>query len=112
MLRRLRRLRALVGGKNPSAQSLYAVYLIDEWATLYSQASDAKEQREVLTRFAKIAGLSFEETLSRREQMESQVAQIQALSASDEVRVLGEAGSYPDWLLSLMASEFGVAQAM
>lgn len=112
MLRRLRRLRALVGGKNPSAQSLYAVYLIDEWATLYRQASDSKEQREVLTRFAKTAGLSFEETLSRRDQMESQVAQIQALAVSDQVRVLGEALSYPDWLVALLVGEFGLDQAM
>jgi 16S rRNA (cytosine967-C5)-methyltransferase len=109
LLRRLRRLRTLVGGKNPSTQSLYAVALIEEWA---ASVERAPSEHEAVARFAQSAGLSINEVLARREDLERRFATVAEQPSDQQVRTLGEALSYPDWLSALLVQEFGLVQAM
>jgi 16S rRNA (cytosine967-C5)-methyltransferase len=111
LLRQLRRLRAIIGGKNPSSAALFATFLIDEWARSPGGDSVAG-QREVLTRFAGSCGLTFAEVLARRDAIEQRLATAGAQTREEQVQSLGEALSYPDWLTEAVLAELGLAQAV
>lgn len=108
MLRRLRRLRTLCGGKNPSSQALYAAQLVDEWSD-GPQKNDALP--DAIHRFARQCGLTVSELQSRGAQLSAQLGALTSLSEPEQVKAIGEALSYPDWLVSLLLTELGLAAA-
>ncbi len=108
MLRKLRRLRALCGGKHPSSHALYAAQLIDEW---HDGAQKAEALPDAIQRFARQCGLTVSELVSRRTQLFARLAVLTQLPDSEQVQAIGEALSYPDWLVSLLTTEFGLLTA-
>ncbi len=108
MLRKLRRLRTLCGGKNPSSQALYAAQLVDQW-------SEGEHKDEALPdaihRFARQSGLVVSELASRQTQLSARLSALPQLPEPEQVKAIGEALSYPDWLVSLLTTEFGLVTA-
>ncbi len=106
MLRRQRRLRTLCGSKNPTSQALYAAFLVDE------QSASTDGELDALARYLRSAGLTLPEVQARRAVIEDRLAEVTTATSEGQVSTIGEALSYPDWLVSLFLTEFGLPQAI
>ena len=104
MLRKQRRLRAL-WWQNPSGQTIYAAFLVDE------QTAHSDAELDALSRFLRSAGLSLPDVKARRQDIEQRLSDIASASPDAQATLIGETLSYPTGS-SLFVSEFGLAQAI
>lgn len=113
ILRHLRRLRVLCNEKQPSALALYAAHLLDTSLVDTSPVDTSDLGRMppfVWHRLLSRSRLHPDEVLAQKRALDNRLLKVAQAAPDEQVRTLGEALSYPDWLVSLFLAEFGVAQ--
>ncbi len=114
MIRGLRRLQALSGISRPGALPLYLVWLLDEW--LAGGPAEAGVPEE-LSRALRAAGVSAAQVVDRAREMGRflEGLSIATPMTADDPRLierLGEALSYPDWLVQEVLTDYGPGAAL
>jgi 16S rRNA (cytosine967-C5)-methyltransferase len=105
ILRGLRRLRTLADRKKLSGRALYITYLIDKHAQAAAPGELASLPR-VLGHKAAEAGLVASELVQRAQQLAARLHKLGELPPAERVTALGEALSYPDWLVAALLEDF------
>lgn len=105
ILRGLRRLRTLADRKKLSGRALYITYLIDKHAQAAAPGELASLPR-VLGHKAAEAGLVASELVQRAQQLAARLHKLGELPPAERVTALGEALSYPDWLVAALLQDF------
>ena len=123
VLRGLRRLRTLADRKKMGGRALYLTYLIDKNLAVspalqrrgYPGVDEVKEDAElprVLGHRAAEAGLNAAEIGQRARKLAAQLAQLDKLPAAERITAIGEALSYPDWLVAALIEDLGLEPAL
>jgi 16S rRNA (cytosine967-C5)-methyltransferase len=122
MVRGLRRLRSLCGGKRPTARQQYIVYLLDRQVDKVDGSLSELTAETLLVQLPRVllhkaqdAGLVVPELLSRLaalHQRQAQLAELPQLSPSERISAIGDALSYPDWLVQLLVDDLGLLPAL
>lgn len=107
LVRGLRRLRAIAGERRPTATQLYLTWLIDGLTT---QRADALPS--TLVRAAERAGLSVPALLERRARLGERLAAAASLSSEEQIDAIGEALSYPSWIVRALRDDLGLGVAL
>lgn len=126
VLRGLRRLRTLADRKKMGGRALYLTYLIDK--SLAPGPEPSREQRRgypsgealkqdaelprVLGHKAAEAGLNAPELVQRARKLAEQLTRLPELPTPERITALGEALSYPDWLVAALVEDLGLEPAI
>lgn len=87
LVRGLRRLKILTGVPRPTASQLYSAWLVDE-----GHAQDAA-------------------IAARKAQLDDRLTRLATLSPDEQIEALGEALSYPTWIVRALVADLGIARA-
>lgn len=105
ILRGLRRLRTLADRKKLSGRALYVTYLLDKHAQAAAPGEPLTVPR-VLVHKATEVGLAAPEVLQRVQKLAARLDHLRELPAPERIPALGEALSYPDWLVAALLEDF------
>lgn len=109
ILRGLRRLRTLADRKKLSGRALYITYLLDKHAQAAAPGQPLTLPRVLVHKAAEV-GLSAPEVLQRAQKLAERLDRLRELPAPERVTALGEALSYPDWLVAALLEDFQESQ--
>ena len=113
IVRGLRRLRTLADRKKMGGRALYLTHLIDRHvATLAPGESALTTLPKVVGHKAADLGLQVADIVQRAQAVDARMLDLSALPVEAQVTAIGEALSYPDWLVAAMLSDLGLDGAL
>lgn len=113
VVRGLRRLRAIAGERRPTAIQLYLTWLIDGLIEQSARSGDVQPSLPIsLLRGAERAGLEVPKLIERRASLASRLAAVESLAAENQIDAIGEALSYPGWIVRALHDDLGLEAAL
>ena len=113
IVRGLRRLRTLADRKKMGGRALYITHLIDRHvATLAPGESGLLTLPKVVVHKATDLGLQVADVVQRAQAVDARLQRLPELLVEEQVTAIGEALSYPDWLVAAMLADLGLDGAL
>ncbi len=113
IVRGLRRLRTLADRKKMGGRALYITHLIDRHvSTLPAGESALGTLPRVIGHKATDLGLQVEGIVTRVQTLATRMQNLGALPVAEQITTLGEALSYPDWLVAALLGDLGLDGAL